>query len=179
MLFLVALQNFVVLHTRSDTRPCFSIEDENGNTDDRITLSWADDDGAYLYFPLDAEISIHASDASGFSVVDVEGVEIYFNAYTPAKLSEPQGPRDINLDDIRLEVTEPNRLWVKVGKFDVLLNHTDEGIAVDVWPWVPKDCSFPPDEPLATCYAFDSDADDAVMDPDEVAHARMDAEGSE
>ena len=75
--------------------------------------------------------------------------------------------RSINLADIRLEVTEPNRLWVKVGKFDVLLNHTDEGIVVDVWPWVEPNAAILPDEPVATCYAFDSDAEAALEGPEE------------
>lgn len=73
--------------------------------------------------------------------------------------------RTIKLEDARLDV-EDNRMWVRIGKFDVLLNHTDEGIVVDVWPWVEKDALILPDEPVATCYAFDSDADAALEGPE-------------
>lgn len=75
--------------------------------------------------------------------------------------------RSINLSDIRLELTEPNRLWVKVGKFDVLLNHTHEGLIVDVLPWVEADGPGYAGEVLATLCVEDSDADAAIgVDPD-------------
>jgi hypothetical protein len=69
--------------------------------------------------------------------------------------------RSIKLENARLDI-EDNRMWVRIGKFDVLLNHTDEGIVVDVWPWVEADSIIHPDAPVASCYAFDSDADDAL-----------------
>lgn len=71
-------------------------------------------------------------------------------------------PRDIDLKNARLDNEEPNRLYVKVGKFDITINHTDEGVVVDIWPWVEPNSDILPDEPLATCHAFDSDADAAA-----------------
>lgn len=73
--------------------------------------------------------------------------------------------RAIDLKNADIFQTEPNRLWVKVGKFDILINHTDEGVVVDVWPWVEQDADIHPDKPLASCYAFDSDADEALEGP--------------
>lgn len=75
--------------------------------------------------------------------------------------------RSIKLTNVRLDGDEPNRLWVKVGKFDVFLNHTEEGIVVDIWPRVEPCSSIEPDEPLTSCYAYDSDADAALEGPDE------------
>ena len=141
-----------------------------------VLVQW-EEEQAQAEFDFDAPMTFLSN--GNITVTDRDGTEHTFSAYVQQRVILSDTPRAINIADSRIEITEPNRLWVKVGKFDVLLNHTDEGIAVDVWPWVPEDAAFPPDEPLATCYAFDTDADDAVMDPDEVAHARMDAEGSE
>lgn len=165
MLFLVALQNFVVLHTRSDTRPCWSIEDAEGNTDDKITLSWTDD-GAYLYFPVNAEIIHDAEDPSAFTVKDIDGDTIQFNAYTPANLSGGF-TTSFTPDD-------HTRLNVQVGKFDVLLNHTHEGIIVDVWPRDPH--GIYNGDSLATCAVQNDDADEA-MEPD--PDAKWDAENGQ
>ena len=70
--------------------------------------------------------------------------------------------RDINLSDIRLELTEPNRLYVKVGKFDILINHTHEGVIIDVFPWVDEDSEGYSGDALATLAVADEDADDAL-----------------
>lgn len=66
--------------------------------------------------------------------------------------------RAIKMENIHVDSGEPNRLKVRVGKFDIRINHTDEGVVVDVWPYPITMLA----EPLATCYAFDSDADDAL-----------------
>lgn len=164
MLFTVVLQNYIVLHTRSTMQALYHFEDG----EEQFYVNFADENDGQLvglFFDIGAEVVISDTDPSSFTVKDIDGDEIQFNAYTPANLTTPNVPRAINTADVRMEVTEPNRLWVKVGKFDVLLNHTDEGIAVDIWPWVEPDAAIHPDEPLASCYAFDTEADEALEGP--------------
>ncbi len=89
MLFLVALQNFVVLHTRSALKALHTVDD------DQIAINFEDENDGQdtgLYFALDAEITVDAEDPSSFTVKDIEGDDIEFNAYTPARL-----PRDQDL----------------------------------------------------------------------------------
>lgn len=162
MLFTVVLQNYIVLHTRSTMQALYHFEDG----EEQFGVNFADNnDSDGLFFDIGAEVVISDTDPSSFTVKDIDGDDIQFNAYTPAKLFEPVGERDINLNNLRMEVTEPNRLWVKVGKFDVSLNHADEGIAVDIWPWVEPDAAIHPDEPLASTYALDTEADEALEGP--------------
>lgn len=126
MLFLVVLQNYVVLHTKSGERALHTAEDEN----DQISIVFESSDGFDgLYFPLNAEVTIDPEDPCQFTVTDIDDTAVEFNAYTPANLSG--GFTTSNNPD------DPNRLNVQVGKFDVLLNHTHEGIIVDVWPHTP------------------------------------------
>lgn len=67
--------------------------------------------------------------------------------------------RPIELLDLNAEQPEPHTLEMLIGKFDVRIHHTDEGIVVDLWD---RECNA--DAPLASTYAFDSDAD-AVSGP--------------
>jgi hypothetical protein len=133
--------------------------DKNDTLADYVSVAPGDSARRATFFQ-DAEV--HTVKDNVVEVRCVDDVFCHYKVWGPVKLFEPQGERDINLNDIRMEVTEPNRLWAKVGKFDVLLNHTDDGIVVDVWPWIPSDHPVMPDEPLGTCYAFDCDADDAL-----------------
>lgn len=131
------------------------------NSDGSLLFHWEDDETQEV-FDVDAPVTINPE--GSFTVTARHGGEYTFEAHVVKKVHLSDGPRDINLYDARIDTTEPNRLWLKVGKFDVLLNHTDEGIVVDVWPWVEVDAPIYPDEPLATCYAFDTDADDTISE---------------
>jgi hypothetical protein len=44
--------------------------------------------------------------------------------------------------------------WLTVKKFSIRINATDEGVVVDIYP-LGDECS----ESLASCYAFDSEAE--------------------
>lgn len=61
------------------------------------------------------------------------------------------------------ETAESDRVYVRFGLYDVTIIKTDEGIVVDVWPSTPG-IAAGLDEPLATTYAFDSDADTSPDD---------------
>lgn len=134
--------------------------------DNSLLVHW-DEEESQAEFDLNCPVQFN--DDGSVTVISREGVQHSFYAYATRKVHLSNDPRAISVSDCReaVEMTDVNRMWVKVGKFDVLLNHTDEGIVVDVWPWVEKDSAFIPDEPLATCYAFDADADDAVSPQDE------------
>jgi hypothetical protein len=60
----------------------------------------------------------------------------------------------------RSEQTDMDRMYLKVGPFDVKLAKTDEGLVVDVYPWKEEGS----DIVLASTYAFDSDAEAACED---------------
>lgn len=159
MKLLEICQNYTVrFNEGDDTYPVTVYSDKVDGKD--AVIVWVEETGTQMTFEPDAEVTFH--EKGEFSVLSEEGGEATkFIAMQRVKwnTNPNPGPRDINIEDIRLEVTEPNRLWLKVGKFDVLLNHTDEGIVVDVWPFVGEDIGSMPAEPLASCYAFDSDAD--------------------
>lgn len=61
--------------------------------------------------------------------------------------------RPIDLAQLHAEMPASNTLQLHVGKFDVRIHHTDEGVAVEVWD---RECQA--EEPLATTYAFDNGA---------------------
>jgi hypothetical protein len=69
--------------------------------------------------------------------------------------------RPIDLTVSKLEQTDDDRVYMKVGKFDIRIVHTDEGVVVDIFPW-DSDGSYTGDC-LATTFAFDSDADEAIF----------------
>ena len=70
--------------------------------------------------------------------------------------------RPFKLEDTKIEQPDDDRLWIRIGKFDVRLVHTDEGIVVDIYPFGDDYAG----EPIATTYAFDVDADEALSDED-------------
>lgn len=77
--------------------------------------------------------------------------------------------RKLDIEQVRstLEQTDEDRVYFRVGKFDIKVVHTDEGIVLDVFPWVEKDGASYTGECLASTYAFDSDADEVLgIDPD-------------
>lgn len=55
-------------------------------------------------------------------------------------------------NDIAEISTDCRRTWVTVGPYSVLLNRTDEGLVVDVYPLSQED-----EEPLATTWVHDND----------------------
>lgn len=67
--------------------------------------------------------------------------------------------RPIDIEKVRntLEQTDEDRIYLGVGKFDIRIVHTDEGIVVDIFPY---DEGVALGDPIATTYAFDSDADE-------------------
>lgn len=147
-----------ILSDANDTEETLLTFDDT--SDNAIIVNW-EIECSQAVFDYDAPIVFNDSDGS-ITVKDREGDEYTFVAFMRQEVIISDNPRAINLTDARIESTEPNRIWVKVGKFDVLLNHTDEGIVVDVWPWVEANAPILPDNPLATCYAFDTDADEAL-----------------
>lgn len=131
--------------------------------DNTVIMQWGDESQAE--FRSDVEVIINEDGT--FSVEDIDGnLDYTFGIKKTVKVNLSDNQRAIDLDNVRIEITEPNRMWVKVGKFDVLLNHTEEGIVVDVWPWVEANDMLTIGEPLASCYAFDVDADDAIQSND-------------
>ena len=89
MLFMVLLQNYVVLHTRSALKTLHDIDD---GPDGRISISFADQNDGQdgLYFALDAEAVVDPINPENFTVKDLDGDAIEFTAYLPARL-----PHDI------------------------------------------------------------------------------------
>lgn len=62
---------------------------------------------------------------------------------------------DMNEFLASIEQTDEDRVYMRVGMFDVRLVHTDEGIVVDVYPFAEFVRT---GEPIATTYAYDADA---------------------
>lgn len=171
MLFMVLLQNYWVVNAKTTMGVLYSVT-EPGEVEDgdpgNVSINYADEnDGVFgIYFDLDAEIVVDENDKSAFSVTDQSGVQHQFVALNPADLTTPFKVTP-NRDD-------PNRLNVQVGKFDVLLNHTDEGIIVDVWPNDPA--GLYNGDSLGTVAVQNDDADEA-MEPD--PDAKWDAENGQ
>lgn len=67
--------------------------------------------------------------------------------------------RRINLENIKgsMEQTDEDRIYLGVGKFDIRIVHTDEGIVVDIFPY---EEGVTQGDPIATTYAFDSEVDE-------------------
>lgn len=64
----------------------------------------------------------------------------------------PTMTRGIDLEALAIEQIAPDRLIMTVGKFDLRIRHTEEGISVDIWDAAGREAN-----ELACCYAFDSD----------------------
>lgn len=81
MLFLVLLQNYVVIHTRSALKTLHDIDDD-------ILISFADENDGQegLCFALDAEAVVDPINPENFTVFDLDGDGIEFTAYLPARL---------------------------------------------------------------------------------------------
>jgi hypothetical protein len=65
-------------------------------------------------------------------------------------------------NDSKEITTNYKRTWVSVGPYSVLLNRTDEGLVVDVYPINREDA-----EPLATTWVHDNDLiEEKANDPE-------------
>lgn len=77
--------------------------------------------------------------------------------------------RKLDIEQVRstLEQTDEDRVYFRAGKFDIRVVHTDEGVVVDVYPWAEADGPGYTGDSLASTYAFDNEADEALNgDPD-------------
>jgi hypothetical protein len=129
-------------------------------SDDNAVLVHWDEEETQATF--DENTHVMFNENGTITVRDRSGDLFTFEAYATMRVLLSNEERAINLVDARIDNLEPNRMYVKVGKFDVLLNHTDEGLVVDVYPWVEVDGPGYDGFALATLCAFDSDADDAM-----------------
>lgn len=59
---------------------------------------------------------------------------------------------------------DADRLYVQVGKFEVHINHTPEGVIVDVWPF--SAIGDYAGDSLSSCSAMNDDADAALEEDD-------------
>lgn len=159
MQFQEILDRFLVMSSGGE---CVTYYDpEEVGAEGHIVAEWGDEHSEPVRFDGSQEVTFDQH-GEEFTVKALYGDTIYgFRAYTIVKFNPTDHPRAIKLEDAHVEQAEPNRLEVKVGKFDIRINHTDEGVVVDIWPWQDGD-NIVRVEPLATCYAFDSDADDAL-----------------
>lgn len=84
--------------------------------------------------------------------------------------------RKLDLEQLKatLEQTDDDRVYFRVGKFDVRIKHEDEGIVIDVFPWDEE--GFYTGDSLGSTYVFDAEADEA-MEPD--PDAKWDAENGQ
>lgn len=69
----------------------------------------------------------------------------------------PLGPDAKGDNDYALPPETGADVWIRCGPLSICLHVTDEGVVCDIWPAYPEDA-----EPIASAYAFFTEADEAT-----------------